>query len=193
MEIGAVFEVTGGSIKIALSRDIKELTRSHSGRVYDVGQIGSILKIHLGRRLIFATVRLLRLQSDEETAALSASAGHPVGGQDRRVIEADLLGEGWYNSAEDKLAFTRGVSTYPLPLQAVHLITKNETEQLFESAEDAREDGIQKTCPYRDVCRRYAGALSRGYRQALRSALRCTRIDGIRKIKCRCSHYSFCF
>ena len=51
LEIGTIFEVSGGSLKIALSRNIKELTRSHSGRVYDVGQIGSILKIHLGRRM----------------------------------------------------------------------------------------------------------------------------------------------
>ena len=154
LEIGTVFEVSGGSIKIALSRNIKELTRSHSGRVYDVGQIGSILKIHMGRRIIFATVKLLRLQSDEETAALSASADHPVVGQDRRVIEADLLGEGWYNSADDKLVFTRGVSTYPLPLQAVHLITKDETERLFQSAEEAREDGIRRHVPIGT----YAGA-----------------------------------
>lgn len=144
LEIGTIFEVTGGSIKIALSRDITELTRSHSGRVYDVGQIGSILKIHLGRRIIFATVKLLRLQSDEETAALSASAGHPIDSQDRRIMEGDLLGEGWYNSAETMLVFRRGVSTYPLPLQPVHLITKKETEQLFQSAEEATNDGIRR-------------------------------------------------
>ena len=154
LEIGTVFEVAGGSIKIALSRNIKELTRSHSGRVYDVGQIGSILKIHLGRRIIFATVKLLRLQSDEETAALSASADHSVAGQDRRVIEADLLGEGWHNSADDKLVFTRGVSTYPLPLQAVHLITKEETEKLFQSAEETRDVGSGKHVPIGT----YAGA-----------------------------------
>ena len=144
LEVGTIFEVAGNSLKIAISRDIKELTRSHSGRVYDIGQIGSILKVHLGRRMIFATVRLLRLQSDEETAALTAAANQKLATQDRRVIEADLLGEGWYNSTEGKLTFSRGVSTYPLPLQAVHLITKYETEQLFQSAENAQCDDIQK-------------------------------------------------
>ena len=147
LEIGTIFEVAGGSLKIALSRDIRELTRSHNGRVYDVGQIGSILKIHMGRRLLFATVRLLRLQSDEEVAALSASVTQTIPSQDRRVIEADLLGEGWYNTTDEKLSFTRGVSTYPLPLQAVHLITKGETEQIFQSAETEREDGIRKHVP----------------------------------------------
>ena len=91
LEIGTVFEVAGNAIKVTLKRDITELTRSHSGRVYDVGQIGSIIKMHLGRRIIFATVKLLRLQSDEETASLALQG--KAADQDRRVIEADLLGE----------------------------------------------------------------------------------------------------
>ena len=136
LEIGTVFEVAGSAIKIALKRDITELTRSHSGRVYDVGQIGSIVKMHLGRRILFATVRLLRLQSDEEAAALSANQGKSFD-QDRRVIEADMLGEAWFDSAEKEITFKRGVSTYPLPLQAVHLITKEETDKIFASAEKA--------------------------------------------------------
>ncbi|MFN4185225.1 MAG: ATP-binding protein [Hyphomonas sp.] len=143
LEIGTVFEVAGSVLKIALSRNISELTRSYSGRVYDVGQIGSILKLHLGRRIIFATVKLLRLQSDEETAVLSASIKSVASTQDRRVIEADLLGEAIFNSADNSLVFKRGVSTYPLPLQAVHLITKEETELLFSSVERSRDDGVR--------------------------------------------------
>lgn len=143
LEIGTVFEVAGSAVKIALKRDITELTRSHSGRVYDVGQIGSIVKMHLGRRILFATVRLLRLQSDEEAAALSTTQAKSFD-QDRRVIEADMLGEAWFNAAEKELSFKRGVSTYPLPLQAVHLITKEETDKLFASAEKASEDGADR-------------------------------------------------
>ena len=144
LEIGAVFEVTGGALKISLKRDIKELTRSHSGRVYDVGQIGSLLKIHLGRKVIFATVRLLRLKTDEEAAALSSQADSSTSDPDSRVLEADLLGEGWLRSSDGRLRFKRGVSNYPLPTQAVHLITKEETEELFRSAEEAKEDGINR-------------------------------------------------
>lgn len=143
LEIGTVFEVAGSAIKIALKRDITELTRSHGGRVYDVGQIGSIVKMHSGRRILFATVRLLRLQSDEETAALDAQQVISTD-YDRRVIEADLLGEAWFNPAEGELRFKRGVSTYPLPLQAVHLVTKEETDKLFESAEKASDGECDK-------------------------------------------------
>ena len=132
------------ALKIFISRDIKELTRSHHGRVYDVGQIGSLLKIHLGRKIIFATVKLLRLQTDEEASALSSQIEHSPVDPASRILEADLLGEGWYRPTDGRLRFNRGVSNYPLPLQAVHLITKEETEELFRSAEGVRDDGIKK-------------------------------------------------
>lgn len=147
LEIGSVFEVAGSEIKIALSKSISELTRSYSGRVYDIGQIGSILKLHLGRRLIFATVRLLRLQTDEEIAALAPAQSLSPNNQERRVIEADLLGEALFSATDNKLSFRRGVSTYPLPLQPVHLLTKSEGERLFRSVEKSREQGVDQYVP----------------------------------------------
>lgn len=147
LEVGAVFEVAGGSIKIALQKDISELTRSYGGRVYDVGQIGSILKLHMGRKILLATVRLLRLQTDEEAASLSTASALPHSTPDKRVIEAELLGEASYNAADSKLQFRRGVSTYPLPLQAVHLTTKDEIELIFQSAELSRSQSEGSTVP----------------------------------------------
>ena len=140
LEIGSVFEVAGSEIKIALSKSITELTRSHSGRVYNVGQIGSLLKMHLGRKILFATVKLLRLQSDEEIAAIKSNDHLVHQSHDRRVIEASLLGEAWFDTTSSTLNFKRGVSLYPLPLQAVHLVTKSETEALFISAESVSDE-----------------------------------------------------
>ncbi len=154
LEIGTVFEVSGNSLKIALDRKITELSRSYRGRVYAVGQIGSIIKIHTGRKILFATVSLLRLQSDEETAAITATTGSAPASPDRRVMVADLLGEAWWLTADKTLKFKRGISTYPLPLQAVHLITKEETEKLFESVESSRDDGVDCHVPIGD----YVGA-----------------------------------
>lgn len=142
LEIGTVFEVAGNSIKIALDKRITELTRGYRGRSYSVGQLGSVIKLHVGRKVIFATVSLLRLQSDEEAAAIAASTGSAVSTFDKRVIEADLLGEAWWQPKDEKLDFRRGISTFPLPLQSVFLMTKSETERLFASVESARDDGI---------------------------------------------------
>ncbi|GLQ25455.1 ATP-binding protein [Sulfitobacter pacificus] len=140
--IGTVFEVSGNSIKIALDRRITELTRGYQGRSYSVGQLGSVIKLHLGRKLIFATVSLLRLQSDEESVAIAASTGNPLSTMDKRVIEADLLGEAWWDSQDNQLDFKRGISTYPLPLQSVYLMTKSEVELLYASVESSRDDDI---------------------------------------------------
>jgi len=154
LEVGSVFEVAGSEIKIALSKSITELTRSHSGRVYNVGQIGSLLKMHLGRKILFATVKLLRLQSDEEIAAIQANDHLVHQSHDRRVIEASLLGEAWFDTTSNTLNFKRGVSLYPLPLQAVHLVTKTETEALFVSAETASGEDYDNRVDLGD----YAGA-----------------------------------
>ncbi|MBI1492689.1 ATP-binding protein [Halocynthiibacter styelae] len=147
LQIGTVFEVSGSSIKIALDKNITELTRGYKGRVYSVGQLGSIIKLHMGRRLIFATVSLLRLQSDEEAAAIAATTGIASSTMDKRVIEADLLGEAWWQAQSETLDFRRGISTYPLPLQSVYLMTKAETQMLYESVESTRGDGINCHVP----------------------------------------------
>ena len=147
LEIGTVFEVSGNSIKIALDKKITELTRGYKGRVYSVGQLGSIIKLHMGRKLIFATVSLLRLQSDEEAAAIAATTGIASSTMDKRVIEADLLGEAWWQTQSETLDFRRGISTYPLPLQSVYLMTKAETQTLYESVESTRDDGVDCHVP----------------------------------------------
>lgn len=147
LEIGTVFEVSGNSIKIALDKRITELTRGYKGRVYSVGQLGSIIKLHMGRKKIFATVSLLRLQSDEEAAAIAATTGIVSPTMDKRVIEADLLGEAWWHAQSEVLDFRRGISSYPLPLQSVYLMTKAETQTLYESVESTRDEGVNCHVP----------------------------------------------
>lgn len=144
LKIGVVFEVAGSKIKIALGQEIVELTRTHGGRTYSVGQIGSILKLHLGRRLIFASVSLLRLQTDEEAAALAQTKESVSLASDKRIIEADLLGEASWNQSSGELSFKRGVTSYPLPLQPALLLTQEETRALFESAESTRDEEINR-------------------------------------------------
>lgn len=138
LQIGSIIEVTGTSIRVELDGDITELTRTHAGKVYGVGQIASVIKIHFGRTVLFAYVRMLRMRSEINVEA----GGTPIPPErDQRVLEADLFGEGrWSNSAQS-LVFTRGVTTYPLPLQAVYLVTQEEVQKLYLAAESHRPDG----------------------------------------------------
>ena len=137
LKIGHIVEVSGTTIRVELSGDVTELTRTYEGRVYPIGQIGSIVKVHFGRRLVFGFVTLLRMRSEE---LLEMSKPIPPDA-DQRLMEVELFAEGVWNAADQKLRFVRGVTTYPLPRQSVHLLTREETTQIYSAAEGQHNDG----------------------------------------------------
>jgi len=137
LNVGHIVEVSGTSIRVELSGDVTELTRAYEGRVYPIGQIGSMVKVHFGRRLIFGFVTLLRMRSEE-----LEEVGKPIPPDaDQRLMEVELFAEGVWNVAEKELTFIRGVTTYPLPRQSVHLLTREETSQIYSAAEGNQKDG----------------------------------------------------
>lgn len=137
LRIGTVFEVVGSSFKAALAPGLDELSRLHRGRVYAIGRIGSLVKIHVGRRLLFASIRALRLQTEEEAAAVEALHA------ERRVLEADLVGEGAWDPDAFQLSFLRGVSTSALPMQEIYLLTDEETRHVYGSVERLRDGRVE--------------------------------------------------
>lgn len=144
LKVGTIVEVSGSTVKVELSGDVSELTRSYGGRVYPIGQIGSVVKVHFGRRLVFGFVTLLRMRSEE----LVEPASPIPADADQRVMEIELFAEGVWNSSESRLSFTRGVSTYPLPRQNVYLLTRDEAGLLYKSAEGQRPDGADPLVPF---------------------------------------------
>lgn len=136
LRIGNVVEVAGSTVRVELAGDVQELTRAHGGRVYPIGQIGSVVKIHFGRKLIFGFVTLLRMRSEE-----LAHDGIPVPPDaDQRLMEVELFAEGSWSKSLGKLSYRRGVSTYPLPRQGTYLLTREEATILYESAEGSRNE-----------------------------------------------------
>jgi hypothetical protein len=116
LRIGHIVEVSGNRVRAELSGDVTELTRNFQGRVYPIGQIGSIVKIHFGRRIIFGFVSLLRLRSeepDDNTKPVAPDA-------DQRLIEVDLFAKGFWNTRESKLLFFAR-SQYLPPSEAKYL------------------------------------------------------------------------
>ena len=45
LRIGHIVEVSGTSIRVELDGDVTDLSRTHAGRVYPIGQMGSIVKM----------------------------------------------------------------------------------------------------------------------------------------------------
>lgn len=139
LAIGKIIEVDGSHIIAELNPNLGELSRVYEGETYPIGQFGSIIRIHFGRRLIYALVGRLRMKAEFE-----AERGLiPQASPDERIVEADLFGEGeWsydatWTPATWKLAFERGVATYPLPQQTVYLTPKAELRYIYGHAKGA--------------------------------------------------------
>lgn len=133
LAIGRIIEVDGSHIIAELDPTLSELARVYEGDSYPVGQFGSVIKIHFGRRIIFAFVGRLRMKAEYEAERGIASKAAP----DERVLEADLFGEGEWTYGADggaaawTLAFDRGVSVYPLPQQTIYLTPKAELRRIY--------------------------------------------------------------
>jgi hypothetical protein len=133
LAIGKIIEVDGSHIVAELEPKLSELSRVYAGETYPIGQFGSIVKIHFGRRLIFAFVGRLRMKAEYEAerGITSQASG------DERIVEADLFGEGeWVLDSTATppkwgLKFERGVATYPLPQQTVYLTPRAELRHIY--------------------------------------------------------------
>lgn len=135
LSIGKIIEVDGSRIIAELDPAISDLSRVFAGENYPIGQFGSIIKVHFGRRSIYGLVSRLRMKADYQL-----EKGLPVPSSDERIIEADLFGEGeWRRKGEDEftLEFERGVATYPLPQQSIYLTPKSELRFIYGDAKGA--------------------------------------------------------
>ncbi len=143
LRIGKIIEVNGNSIKIELDSNLGNLNRTIEGRVYSIGQMASVIKIHFGRRVIFGFVKMLRMSSEVDvldTTRISPS-------DDSRILEADLFGEAVWSETSNELDFNRGVETYPLPLQYAYLTTREELEKIYLAAEKKAESTVDPMIP----------------------------------------------
>ena len=144
LAIAQIIEVDGTHVVAELNAEIAELTRVYGGTIYAIGQFGSIVRIHFGRRLLYGYVCRLRMKAEYDREMGIVSEASPTA----RIVELDLFGEGeWvYDTTETpaqwRLAFERGVSTYPLPQQVVYLTPKAELAFVFgQGTETAIEIG----------------------------------------------------
>ena len=130
LAIGKIIEVDGSHIVADLDPSLTELSRVYAGETYPIGQFGSIIRIHFGRRLLYALVGRLRMKAEYETERGTISRAT----SDERVVEAELFGEGEWNYDEqgnENLQFERGITSYPLPQQTVYLTPKAELRFIY--------------------------------------------------------------
>ncbi|PQK87668.1 MULTISPECIES: ATP-binding protein [Pantoea] len=145
LKVGKIIEVAGNNLRIEIDESVNELIRAVDGQVYPVGQMGSIIKVHFGRKLLFAFVRSLKMRSELITADSNQLIN---AADDARILEADLFGQGVWSNKNSRLEFSRGVETYPLPLQSAYICLNDELEAVYKAAEsNAQDEAITPMVP----------------------------------------------
>ena len=130
LKIGHVIEVSGSRVVGELEGTVEDLYRTYRSRRYTVGQVGSIVKIKAGDKLVFGVVTALRMTEVPPDAG-AATRGQPLA-SDAKRLEVDLFGEGLRTGlGEEDFDFQRGVATYPLPGQGIFLANVVELERIY--------------------------------------------------------------
>jgi len=135
--IGVILDISGSSSAVALDlQRLQECSDDLDPSIALAGQVGSQIKIRVGRGWLLASVRAQRQDSKSAGGILA---------------NIDFLGEG----DEEKLTgrihgFRRGVTRYPIPGALVYPATSNDLRQIYAS--DGRSSiQVGTVFPTRDI------------------------------------------
>lgn len=129
LKIGRVVEVSGSKVVGALEGTVEDLYRTYKSRRYTVGQVGSIVKIEAGDKLVFGVVTALRMT---ETLLDDKRKPPPGAVSDAKWLEIELFGEALRTGLEEnEFDFQRGVVTYPLPGQGIFVASVAELARIY--------------------------------------------------------------
>lgn len=121
--IGKVRHVMGATITVELSREIAGSTPIYQGRVYHIGQIGSLITIPKGPIKLVGAVTMIGIS--ELAGSLEPSN---IPNQGERWLRIQLLGE------LDAIGrFNRGVSTFPSLDDDVKFATTDDLSSIYPS------------------------------------------------------------
>lgn len=135
--IGIMLEVTGGGGHIAIDlQRLNECSSDPDPSISLAGQVGSQVKIRVGKTWLLATVRNQKQDSTTPGGILAA---------------ADFLGEGVEERLTGRIhSFRRGVTRYPIPGALVYPATSADLRQIYAS--DGRSTvQIGTVYPTRDI------------------------------------------
>lgn len=133
LKIGRVVEVSGSKVIGELEGTVEDLHRTYKSRRYAVGQVGSIVKIEAGDKLVFGVVTALRMTETllDGAAAVSREIAND-GASNAKWLEIELFGEAVRTGlGESEFVFQRGVVTYPLPGQGIFVASVLELQRIY--------------------------------------------------------------
>lgn len=133
LRIGRVVEVSGSKVVGELEGTVEDLYRTYKSRRYTVGQVGSIVKIEAGDKLVFGVVTALRMtETMLDGGAVTGRDALGDGASNAKWLEIELFGEAVRTGlGESDFVFQRGVVTYPLPGQGIFVASVVELQRIY--------------------------------------------------------------
>ncbi len=135
--IGVVLEIAGSGSQVALDlQRLQECSADSDPSIALAGQVGSQIKIRVGKSWLLASVRTQRQDSKSPGGI---------------VANIDFLGEGQEERLTGRIhSFRRGVTRYPIPGALIYPATSNDLRQIYAS--DGRSSiQIGTVYPTRDI------------------------------------------
>jgi DNA helicase HerA-like ATPase len=126
--LGKIINVDSNSIEVEInSEEIQSYSPIINGKLYRIGQIGTLIKIPLGYMSIYGIV----------TSVSNTSSKFEEEGQKpdfgKRFLQVQLIGERYGNSE-----FEKGVGTYPTVNDEVHIVVEDDLRGIY----GAKQEGL---------------------------------------------------
>jgi len=132
--IGHVIDIAGSGSQVHMHAErLIELETHKDPSVAMSGQVGSQIKMSVGKSWLIANVRTLRAAEDGMV-----------------IAHVDFLGEGDRDSNGRLTQFRRGVTRFPIPGCEVHAVTTEDLRSVF-AAEDKAHIEIGTVYPTDDI------------------------------------------
>ncbi|QJD85944.1 ATP-binding protein [Cohnella herbarum] len=119
--LGTVINVDSTSIEVEVSEDIPSSAPIINGRLYRIGQIGTLVKIPVGNIKLYGIVASV---SNLPNQLNNIDGAVPDKGS--RYLQVQLVGE---QIGESK--FERGIGSFPTINDEVHLVTEDDLKQIY--------------------------------------------------------------
>jgi DNA helicase HerA-like ATPase len=119
--LGSVINVDSNSIEVEVSDKIPSSAPIINGRLYRIGQIGTLIKIPVGNIILYGIVA-----SVSNVPNKSIDQNNILPDKGSRYLQVQLVGEQIGNKK-----FERGVGSFPTINDEVHIVTEDDLKQIY--------------------------------------------------------------
>jgi DNA helicase HerA-like ATPase len=127
--LGTVRRVVGSKVLVEISYDIPSASPIIQGRIYRLGQVGSLVRIPLGFLNLYGVISMVGASEvnlpDKDNRLLEFSRG-------QRWMEIQLVGESY-----GKEKFQRGISIFPTLDDEVHMVTDDDLAVIYGTTNES--------------------------------------------------------